>query len=320
MRPADSTLAELRDFLRQQAIPFIENEPLQKYTSFRLGGNADFFIQPENADQLAILQSWLQNTPIAAFLLGGGSNLLISDNGFRGAVIHPALGEDLQILHQSAERLSVYVPASARAPLAGKKISALGFTGLEFLTTIPGQFGGSIIQNAGCYGHELKDSLADVRVVRGGNVVTVKNADCVFGYRDSAFKHDSAQWVAGATLELSAGDPQKIEAHIADYKARRIASQPKNRRSAGSIFKNPKPDVSDQKAWQLIEACGLRGVKDGGAEISAEHCNFIVNNGEATAAGVYRLIQLAEQRVFEMSGVKLEREVVLVGDFASHGL
>lgn len=313
MHTAGATLAELRNFLQTRAIPFTENEPLFSYTSFRLGGNADFFITPENSEQLAELQAWLLKSQVPVFLLGGGSNLLISDSGFRGAVIHPALGEEVQVLHQSAERLNVFVPASARAPLTGKKISALGFTGLEFLTTIPGQFGGSIIQNAGCYGHELKDSLVDVRVVRGGNVVTVGVADCAFEYRDSAFKRDSAQWVAGATLELGAGDPKLIETHITDYKARRIASQPQNRRSAGSIFKNPKTAVSDKKAWQLIEAAGLRGVTDGGAEISAEHCNFIVNNGEATAAEVYRLIQLAEKRVFESSGVKLEREVVLVG-------
>jgi len=323
MQSTDASLAELRGFLQKQAIPFTENEPLHTYTSFRLGGNAEVFITPQTAEQLAELQAWLLKVPVPVFLLGGGSNLLISDDGFRGAVVHPALGEELQILEQSGDRLKVFVPASARAPLTGKKISALGFTGLEFLTTIPGQFGGSIIQNAGCYGHELKDSLADVRVARDGNLVTVGNADCAFQYRDSAFKRDSAQWVAGATLELSAGDPKKIGAHIADYKARRIASQPKNRRSAGSIFKNPKPGISavvqeatgqwDKKAWQLIELAGLRGVTDGGAEISAEHCNFIVNNGDATAAQVYRLIQLAEKRVFETTGVRLEREVVLVG-------
>ncbi len=313
MQSADASVAALCNFLAGKNIPFTQHEVLAPYTSFRLGGNADVFITPQNADQLALVQAWLRENPIAVFLLGGGSNLLISDSGFRGAVIHPAFGEEAQILHQSADRLAVFVPASARAPLTGKKISALGFTGLEFLTTIPGQFGGSIIQNAGCYGHELKDSLVDVRVVRGGNVVTVGNADCAFEYRDSAFKRDTAQWVAGATLELAAGDSKLIEAYIADYKARRIASQPKNRRSAGSIFKNPKGAASEKKAWQLIESAGLRGVKDGGAEISAEHCNFIVNNGDATAAQVYRLIQLAEKRVFETSGVKLEREVVLVG-------
>ncbi len=313
MQNAQASLAELRSFLASRAIPFAENEPLFSYTSFRLGGNADIFATPQNAEQMAELQAWLLRTPLPVFILGGGSNLLISDSGFRGIVIHPALGEEPQILHRTADRLSVFVPASARAPLTGKKISALGFAGLEFLTTIPGQFGGSIIQNAGCYGHELKDTLLDVRVVRGGNINTLRNAECAFAYRDSAFKRDSTQWVAGATLELAAGDAMKIEAHIADYKARRIASQPKNRRSAGSIFKNPRAEVSDKKAWQLIEAAGLRGVKDGGAEISAEHCNFIVNNGEATAAAVLRLIELAEKRVFENSGVQLEREVVLVG-------
>ncbi|HNA79272.1 MAG TPA: UDP-N-acetylmuramate dehydrogenase, partial [Turneriella sp.] len=236
-----------------------------------------------------------------------------ADAGFRGVVVHPDLGEEPEILHRSADRLVVRVPASARAPLAGKKISALGYGGLEFLTTIPGHFGGSVIQNAGCYGHELRDSLVTVEAVRTGQVATVSNASCEFAYRDSIFKRDNSAWIASATLELAAGDSAAIAARIEDYKNRRIASQPKNRRSAGSIFKNPAPGVSPKKAWQLIDEAGLRGVSQGGAEISAEHCNFIVNNGSGSAADVLHLIHLIEQRVYDTCGVRLEKEVVLVG-------
>jgi UDP-N-acetylmuramate dehydrogenase len=306
---------ELKAFLTAQKIDFHVDYPLHEYTTFRLGGPADIFVTPARAEQMALLQGFIQQRSLPVLLLGGGSNLLISDAGFRGVVIHPQLGEDLQVHHQSSGRLEVFVPASARAPLSGKKISALGFAGVEFLTTIPGHFGGSIIQNAGCYGHELKDSIVHVEMVRSGNLETLRNADCAFTYRHSLFKGDASIWVTGATLELAKGDVALIEAKIADYKNRRIASQPKNRRSAGSIFKNPAKHISEKKAWQLIEEAGLRGTKHGGAEISAEHCNFIVNNGGAQAADVQMLAQLIEKRVFETSGIRLEREVVFVGEF-----
>lgn len=307
--------AELENFLQEADIHFERGTSLKEYTTFRLGGAADIFATPDHSDKLAALQQWLSGHPIPAFLLGGGSNLLVSDAGFSGIVIHPAFGEEPIVRHQSSERLQVYVPASARAPLSGKKISALGFMGLEFLTTIPGQFGGSVIQNAGCYGHELKDSLVSVEVVHGGQVRGMIKSACQFSYRDSLFKRESEYWITGATLELAAGDSSLIESRITDYKARRIASQPKNRRSAGSIFKNPAPGVSEKKAWQLIDEVGLRGTSDGGAEISAEHCNFVVNNGDGKAAEVYRLLRLAEERVYAATGIKLEREVVLVGNF-----
>lgn len=307
---------EIEAFLGASQIPFQKDFPLFEYTTFRIGGNADFFVTPKSPADMAALQGWLSERGIQVFILGGGSNLLVSDAGFRGVVIHPDLGEEFRILEQSASHLKVFVPASARAPLAGKKLSALGFQGLEFLTTIPGHFGGSIIQNAGCYGHELTDSVVSVEVVRRGDVQLLENAACEFKYRDSLFKRTPAIWVTGATLEINAGNPTEIEAKIADYKARRIASQPKNRRSAGSIFKNPAPHISAKKAWQLIDEAGLRGVKHGGAEISAEHCNFIVNNGGGKAADVHALAQLIETKVFETTGIRLEREVVFVGEFA----
>lgn len=309
-------MADLRAvtaFLDSRGIAYRLGEPLHTYTTFRIGGPADIFVLPRNADELAQVQQQTALNDVPVFLLGGGSNLLVADAGFRGVVVHPDLGEEPEILHRSADRLIVRVPASARAPLAGKKISALGYGGLEFLTTIPGHFGGSVIQNAGCYGHELRDSLVTVEAVRTGQVATVSNASCEFAYRDSIFKRDNSAWIASATLELAAGDSAAIAARIEDYKNRRIASQPKNRRSAGSIFKNPAPGVSPKKAWQLIDEAGLRGVSQGGAEISAEHCNFIVNNGSGSAADVLHLIHLIEQRVYDTCGVRLEKEVVLVG-------
>lgn len=308
-------LREIGAFLAASKIPFQNDFPLFEYTTFRIGGNADYFATPKTAEDLALLQRWLNEREIPVFILGGGSNLLISDAGFRGVVIHPDLGEEFRILEQSTSHLKVFVPASARAPLTGKKISALGFEGLEFLTTIPGHFGGSVIQNAGCYGHELKDSLISVSAILGGEILEITRNACNFTYRESLFKSNPGYWISGATLEIGAGNPAEIEAKIADYKARRIASQPKNRRSAGSIFKNPAKSISEKKAWQLIDEAGLRGVKEGGCEISAEHCNFIVNNGGGKAADVHALARLIETKVFETTGIRLEREVVFVGKF-----
>lgn len=308
-------LREIGAFLEDRKISYQRDFPLFEYTTFRIGGRADFFVTPKNTRELALLQRWCGENRIPVFILGGGSNILVSDVGFRGIVIHPDFGEEVRIVEQSASRLRVFVPASARAPLTGKKLSALGFQGLEFLTTIPGQFGGSIIQNAGCYGHELTDSVVSVEAVAGGEPRIYEKPQCAFSYRNSLFKQNPAIWVSGATLEIHAGDPAQIEAKIADYKARRIASQPKNRRSAGSIFKNPAKAISEKKAWQLIDEAGLRGVKEGGCEISAEHCNFIVNNGGGKAAEVNALARLVETRVFETTGIRLEREVVFIGEF-----
>lgn len=306
-------IQELRAFAELNGIPFVLNKSLREHTTFRLGGPADIFLTPQNADQLALLQSHLQQNAVGVFVLGGGSNILVSDAGFRGAVVHPQFGEEPAVTTRTPDRLEVKIPASARAPLAGKRISAMGFVGLEFLTTIPGHFGGSVIQNAGCYGHELRDSVLSVEAVRQGQIINLPARDCAFAYRDSLFKHNPDIWIAGATLELQAGDPVAIAGKISEFKERRIASQPGNRRSAGSIFKNPAASLSSKKAWQLIDEAGLRGVREGGAEISAEHCNFIVNDGNATASAVLSLIRLIEKRVMETSGVRLEREVVLLG-------
>jgi len=306
---------DIEDFLGQHQISHTKDQPLFDYTTFRLGGNADFFVTPKTSEEMAVLQTYVRDSQTSAFILGGGSNLLISDSGFRGIVIHPQLGEDFRVIQKNSSNLTVFVPSSARAPLTGKKISAMGFQGLEFLTTIPGHFGGSIIQNAGCYGHELTDSIVSVEAVIEGQWRVLDRAACEFKYRESLFKNTPSIWVTGATLEVASGDPHEIDAKIADYKARRIASQPKNRRSAGSIFKNPPQNISDRKAWQLIDQAGLRGITHGGCEISSEHCNFIVNSGGGKAADVNALATLIEDRVFETTGIRLEREVVFIGEF-----
>jgi UDP-N-acetylmuramate dehydrogenase len=310
-------LDDLAQILEKEQIPIKINEPLEKYTTFRIGGSAKILALPENTDQLLKLQkAILKASDIPRFLLGGGSNILIADGLFEGVMIHPNFPEEISVMENSQESVTVEVPASARAPWVGRRLSEKGFSGLEFLTTIPGQFGGAVIQNAGCYGWELKDVLHSVTTVENGKVRNFPVDECKFSYRNSLFKTAKDIWIASAVLMLNADEHEKIQHRLEDYKSRRLASQPRNRRSAGSIFKNPNPEKSNgKKAWQLIDDAGLRGITRNGASISAEHCNFIVNDKTATAADVYFLIKLIEKDVLQKTGVQLEKEVVLVGKF-----
>ena len=302
-------------FLNEAGIPFERNFSIKEYTSFRIGGTAEIFARPKNAQQAAVLQKSIFTDRIPHYYLGGGSNILVSDNPYAGVVIYYDAGEDFLILEQSADFLRVSIPASARAPLAGKRISALGYTGMEFLTTIPGYIGGAVIQNAGCYGQELCDITESVEFCLNGEVITIPKEEADFSYRSSRFKTETESLITSLTVRLSRGDESQIRSRIEDYKQRRLNSQPRNRRSAGSVFKNPHSSVSEKKAWQLIDQCGLRGTVAGDAEISSEHCNFIVNRGKATSQDVYSLICLIEETVYSQTGIRLEREVVLLGDF-----
>lgn len=311
----ESEVAELKKAFEKASLPFTEQAALEKYTSFRIGGPADFLVQPGDEKQLVALRKIIHEFNLPVFLLGGGSNLLVADKGIRGICLHINFNNEPEILLQTDEYLQVRVAASAKAPATGRKISALGYEGLEFMTTIPGQMGGAVIQNAGCYGWELKDITDSVRILDENGLHDIAAADCEFTYRDSRFKHDPSVWVVSVTMTLKKAEPEIINARISDYRQRRLSSQPKNRRSAGSIFKNPPAAETEMKAWRLIDKAGLRGLRRGKALISEEHCNFIVNEGGATAADVLYLIEKAESEVEKQTGIKLQREVVLAGDF-----
>ena len=298
-------------FAQTAQIAIEYNVSLKEKTTFRLGGACSVFAKPDTFEKIALLQQYVISQAIPHFILGGGSNLLIADSGFAGVVVSMALPESIEILEPREQKIRIEIPASNRAPWTAKQVSQMGYTGLEFLTTIPGDFGGSIIQNAGCYGYELKDTLISVKAAVNGKIETLSRTDCAFSYRNSLFKKQPHIWVISAMLEIEAGKPEEIAARISDFKERRLASQPKNRRSAGSVYKNPAN--YSKKAWQLIDEAGLRGISIGDAEISPEHCNFIVNRGHATAHDVYQLMLLIEKTVFEKSAIQLEREVVLVG-------
>lgn len=308
-------ISRLKEFLVDNQIPHILNASLKKYTSFQVGGTTEILTTPVNHEQCALLQKFILAQKIPWFILAGGSNVLVSDRHFFGVTIKLNLPTEPVYLQEKNNAISVSISANARAPSFARKMSLTGYTGLEFLTTIPGEMGGSIIQNAGCYGYEIKNTLDKVTVCEKGAIREISNKDCEFSYRNSLFKGNTQIWVLGADFHLNRGNPEEIQSRIDTYRNHRIASQPKNRKSAGSVFKNP----DGKKAWELLDQAGLRGYTKGDAEISQEHCNFIVNKGNASAEDILYLIGLAEQKVAALTGVRLEREIVLLGNFSGNG-
>lgn len=286
--------------------------PLASRVAFRIGGSADAFVRPRTAGALAATLRIARDAGIPITVLGTGSNVLVSDRGIRGITIR--LAGELADVHAGtgagAEEVEVEVGAGAlNAPLVALAIN-LGLVGLEFLATIPGTFGGALIMNAGAHGGEVAPFVRDVTLVnRALEVETRTGADCGFGYRTSGFV--PGEILTSARLCLRKGDSTVAREKIAEMRRARKRSQPTEFPNAGSIFKNPPGDY----AGRLIEACGLKGRRIGGAEVSERHANFIVNTGRATAADVEELASLARREVKDRFGIELEWEVRRVGEW-----
>ena len=300
-------------------INILENVPLAGYSTFRCGGPASYFAEPSTGDEVAGLFRWAGEKDLEVFVMGNGSNCLISDKGFDGLVIR--IGKNMSEL--SSEEFGdgkVLIRAGAGLPFArfGNYCTDLSLKGAEFACGIPGSCGGAVFMNAGAYGGEAKDFITKVTFWDGMNIRTIDNEECAFGYRTSLFeKLDSEGKTAvilGFEAVLSKGDKDEITALVEDLRSRRTASQPLDVPSAGSTFKRPEGFF----AAKLIEEAGLKGfaLDDSGAQVSPKHAGFVVNNGgKASASDVMRLIDYVVQKVYENSGVKLEKEVRLVGDF-----
>lgn len=288
--------------------------PLAPRVAFRIGGPADALVRPRTAAELAATLELVDAEGLPLTVLGTGSNVLVRDGGIRGVVLRLA-GElaDFWIDPPRDGRASIRVGAGAlNAPLVA---AALGrsLLGLEFLATIPGTFGGALIMNAGAHGGEIGGFVRSVRLLDAERRERERPAaDCGFVYRGSAFA--PGELLLSAVLELPVASPEAIEAaraHLTELRARRRRTQPIGQPNAGSIFKNPPGD----HAGRLIEACGLKGRRVGGAAISPLHANFIVNEGGATARDVEALAELARSAVEARFGVSLEWEVKRIGDF-----
>jgi UDP-N-acetylmuramate dehydrogenase len=283
-------------------------EPMARHTSWRAGGAAERSYAPADLDDLvAFLRGLQPSEPV--HMVGLGSNLLVRDGGLSGTVI---------FTHWALRGLRLAAPGRihAEAGVASPKVARFAalheLAGAEFLAGIPGTVGGALAMNAGCYGGETWEIVADVATIdRRGTLRKRTREDYDIAYRHVRPKgRGQEEWFVGATFQLNPGSAQESRARITGLLKQRIATQPLGEPNAGSVFRNPKGNY----AARLIEACGLKGRAVGGAEISRKHANFIVNRGDARAADIEALIQLAERSVKEKFGVVLEREVRIVGE------
>ncbi|MDO4478889.1 MAG: UDP-N-acetylmuramate dehydrogenase [Lachnospiraceae bacterium] len=290
-----------------QPIRVLADEPMKHHTTFRTGGPADIYAIPETPEALAALLACLKAEDYPFFIIGNGSNLLVSDQGYRGAVIE--IGSAMSrvtvngqtILAEAGVKLSALAAAALEASL----------TGLEFAAGIPGNLGGAVFMNAGAYGGEMRQVIERVYVLTAdGEFVTRSNEDMAFGYRTSAAK-TNGDIVLAAEFRLSAGDAGAIRAQMDDLAAKRRDKQPLNFPSAGSTFKRPEGYF----AGKLIQDAGLSGYQIGGARVSEKHCGFIINSGDAVSQDIYDLIVYVTKQVRARDQVTLEPEVRFLGEF-----
>lgn len=282
----------------------LTEEPMKGHTTFRIGGPADIYIEPDYASIIPLVQ-YLKEQDVPFMVIGNGSNLLVSDEGIDGVVI--SLGKNSDGITISGD--TMVVEAGAMLSSVANAAADVGLTGLEFASGIPGSIGGAVYMNAGAYGGEIKDVIKSVLVLTENLEKKVMTAeDLHMSYRHSSLMEEGG-YVLSAVLKLSKGDKEEIKAKIADIREQRIAKQPLNFPSAGSTFKRPEGYF----AGKLIDDAGLRGYSVGGAQVSEKHCGFVVNKGDAKAADVLKLMKDVDSKVFEMFGVHLSPEVRIIG-------
>jgi UDP-N-acetylmuramate dehydrogenase len=285
-------------------------EPLCRHTSFRIGGPADVWVDVADAEEIRRVQAIAAAADLPLFILGGGTNILVSDRGVRGIVLH--LGRAMAGLDWRANGAGSHVRAGAAVPFKRLVNEAVARTlaGLEFAEGIPGTVGGGLLMNAGAFGGEISEVIEYVEGVDAhGAVQRLPRHALHFGYRH--FDLPKGFIVTHAEFLLHPGERAAIVTKRAEAKRRRAAHQPLGYPNAGSIFKNPPGEF----AGRLLDALGLKGHRQGGAMVSEEHANFIVNVGDATAADVRALMDEAARRVWQLKGIRLEPEIKLVGDW-----
>lgn len=294
----------------QQFVPednIRSGEPMAKHTTFRLGGPADCYITVQNQEQLSKIVSYVVKVGLPYFILGNGSNLLVGDKGYHGIVLQ-LTGEFTTVLVKGN---LITAGAGALLSKAAGMAKEAALTGLEFASGIPGTVGGALVMNAGAYGGEMKQIVRTVKVMtQTGEILEFDNATMEFGYRTSAVKN-RPYIVLEAVLELTEGDRDAIACRMEELAAERRRKQPLEFASAGSIFKRPEGYF----AGKLIMDAGMRGFRIGGAQVAEKHCGFIVNRGDATAEDVAEVIAEVTERVKERFDVRLEPEIMILGDF-----
>lgn len=286
------------------------DEPMCNHTTFKIGGNADVLVLPNSKEEIASVIRYLRDNSITYAIIGNGSNLLVSDSGFRGVVVKLSKQfSDFQILWEKEGETCIYTQAGALLSRLGNEFADRNLTGFEFAAGIPGTVGGAVRMNAGAYGGEFKDILISAELLdEEGNIIELSNEELKLGYRTSIVSSKN-YIVLGATLLLKTGDKDSIRATMSELAQKRRDKQPLEYPSAGSTFKRPEGYF----AGKLIEDAGLKGFTVGGAQVSTKHSGFVINVGEATAKDVIELTDTVKDKVKNLYGVDLELEVVKMG-------
>ena len=302
---ANDFLQALKTFLPEENI--LENENMGRHTTFKVGGPARYMLIIDNEQQLSGIVKFLNRVDREYFLLGNGSNLLVSDKGYDGIILKLS-GEFNEI---TVEGDKIICGAGVLLSQAAKIAADNSLTGMEFASGIPGSLGGAMVMNAGAFGGEMKDITESVTIMNpDGETTNLNNKSMEFAYRNSIVK-GSKCIATKAIIKLTPGNKSEIYELMDDLNSRRRLKQPLEFASAGSTFKRPEGYF----AGKLIMDAGLRGFSIGGAGVSDKHCGFIINKGNASAADVYDVITQVQETVKTKFGVKLEREVILLGDF-----
>lgn len=287
------------------------DHPLWRLTTVRTGGNADYFARPEDTDELVGLLAWARDNEIAIGMIGSGSNLLVSDDGFRGLAIK--LAGDLVATERDGLRL--ICGGGARLPSVAAKTPGWGLTGLEFAVNIPGTAGGAVRMNANAYGGRLEEVLEWVEICTADGVGRKEPSELGFSYRESNLARDEV--VSKVSFLLTEDDPERVKARLGEMREWRKEAQPSGIKTFGSTFKNPDdPRAEGRSAGQLLDAAGCRGLRIGGARLAEKHANFVENLDDATTADVIALMAAAKRRIREEFGIELEPEVQVLGEIA----
>lgn len=302
---SEAILKALKGFVPEENI-YVQ-EAMASHTTFRVGGPVDCFIEIETPEQLSRIQKYLQIVEIPFFVVGNGSNLLVSDKGYKGIVLQ--IGKKMSNITVEGDK--IYAQAGALLSQVAQAALKNGLTGFEFAAGIPGTVGGAVVMNAGAYGGEMCQVVEQVSVVnKEGELIVLDNESMEFGYRTSSIKNHPFV-VTEVVYQLQKGDETEIKAKMDELALKRREKQPLEYPSAGSTFKRPEGHF----AGQLIMEAGLRGFQIGGAKVSDKHCGFVVNAGGATADDVMDVICHVQETVEEKFGVRLEPEVIFLGKF-----
>ena len=299
--PVDVLLAKFGDKVK-------ENVSLAPYTSARIGGPADYLITANSSDELAEIMTFIWQQHLPYFILGGGSNVLISDQGVRGVTV---LNRAKTVRFENGDQPKVWVESGVVFSNLANRCASKGFSGLEWAATVPGTVGGAVYGNAGAFEGDVSGNLIWAEILTGSNRERWSIEEMAYGYRTSTLKRGALKAIVlSAELSLKNATQEEVSAKIGQFSERRKSTQPPGA-SMGSMFKNPPGDY----AGRLIEAAGLKGTRVGNAEISTLHGNFFVNHGRTKASDIRALIELAQRTVQGKFGVVLELEIELVGEW-----